>query len=62
MVFTIWAGEMVQAAFVVRAYMGGEVSSPREGAGTEWALEAEIWEEWRHSCLRMVMAILFFTE
>jgi len=61
-VFAIWAGEMAQVAFVVRAHMGGEVSPPGEGMGTEWVLETEIWEEQGHGDLIVVVAVALFAE
>jgi len=42
-VLAIQTGEAMWTAFVVSADVGGEIGSPREGMGTEWALEAEVW-------------------
>ena len=40
--FAVWTGESAGTAFVVRAYMSGKIGPPREGAGAERALEAEV--------------------
>jgi len=42
-VLAIWAGEAAWTTLVMSAYMGCEVRFVREGAGTERALEAEVW-------------------